>query len=232
MFAIVYYDSGKGGGHLDFFVTFLEGVISFISPCTLPLLPVYLTYLTGGSEKRSGKITRPLGFVLGFTVVFTLLGLFAGALSRLLVQHQTIVNIVSGVIVILFGLSYLDIIHLPFFKGTAKKREVNSFFSALLFGMIYSVTLTPCVGAFLGSAIMLASSSGTAVRGTLLLLTYSLGMGIPFLLSAVLIERLTGAIKWIKQHYKVINKVCGGFLIVIGVLMACGMMSKLVALLS
>lgn len=217
---------------MDYFVTFLEGVISFISPCTLPLLPVYLTYLTGGNDKPSGKITRPLGFVLGFTTVFTLLGLFAGALSRLLVQHQTIVNIVSGVIVILFGLSYLDIIHLPFFKGTLQKREVNSFFSALLFGMIYSVSLTPCVGAFLGSAIMLASASGTAVRGTLLLLTYSLGMGIPFLLSAVLIERLTGTIKWIKQHYKVIDTICGIFLIVIGILMACGLMRRVVALLS
>ena len=217
---------------MDFLVTFLEGIISFISPCTLPLLPIYLTYLTGGSEKQSGKIMRPLGFVLGFTTVFTLLGLFAGALSRYLVQHRTAVNIVSGVIVIIFGLSYLEIIRLPFFKGTQKKREVNSFLSALVFGMIYSVSLTPCVGAFLGSAIMLASSSGTAVRGTLLLLTYSLGMGIPFLLSALLIERLTGAIKWVKQHYKVINLVCGFFLIIIGILMACGVMNRFVALLS
>lgn len=217
---------------MDFLVTFLEGIISFISPCTLPLLPVYLTYLTGGSDQRSKRVTRPLGFVLGFTVVFSLLGLFAGTLSKLLVQHQTVVNLVTGFLVIVFGLSYLDVLHLPIFKGQTKKREVHSFFSALVFGMIYSVSLTPCVGAFLGSALMLASSSGTALKGTLLLLTYSLGMGIPFLLSALLIEQLTGTFNWIKRHYKVINTVCGIFLIVIGVLMACGLMQKLVALLT
>ena len=217
---------------MDYIITFLEGVISFISPCTLPLLPVYITYLTGGSEKKSNKITRPLGFVLGFTGIFCLLGLFAGAVSSLLIKHQTVVNIVSGIIVIIFGLSYLDIIHLKIFKGMEKKTKVNSFFSALLFGIIYSVSLTPCVGAFLGSAIMLAANSGTALKGTLLLLVYSLGMGIPFLLSAILIEKLTSAFDKIKKHYRQINFVCGIFLIVVGLLMSLGLMNKLIAFLS
>ena len=217
---------------MDYIVTFLEGIISFISPCTLPLLPIYITYLTGGSEKKSNKITRPLGFVLGFTGIFCLLGLFAGAVSSLLMKHQTVVNIVSGIIVIIFGLSYLDIIHLKFFKGMKKKPEVNSFFSALLFGIIYSVSLTPCVGAFLGSAIILAANSGTALKGTLLLIVYSLGMGIPFLLSAILREKLTSAFDIIKKHYRQINLVCGIFLIVIGLLMSLGLMNRLIAFLS
>ncbi len=217
---------------MDFFITFLEGVISFISPCTLPLLPVYITYLSAGGNKRSSTIVRPLGFVAGFTVVFSALGLFAGTLGHLLAQYRTAVNVVSGIIVIIFGLSYLEIIPLPFFKGVQKKKDVNSFFSAFVFGMIYSVSLTPCVGAFLGSAIMLASNSGTALRGTMLLFVYSLGMGIPFLISAVLIEKLTDTFDKIKKHYKVINTVCGIFLIIVGVLMAFGLINKLISVFS
>ena len=215
---------------MDYIITFFEGVISFISPCTLPLLPIYISYLTGSSEKQSSRVTRPLGFVLGFTGVFSLLGMFAGSISVLLTKYRTPVNIVSGIIVIIFGLSYLDIIHLKIFKGSGKKKEVNSFFSALLFGIIYSVSLTPCVGAFLGSAIMLAANSGTALRGTLLLLVYSLGMGIPFLISALLIEKLTGTIDKIKKHYKQINLVSGLFLIAVGVLMIFGLMNKLMSI--
>ena len=98
--------------------------------------------------------------------------------------------------------------------------------------MIYSVSLTPCVGAFLGSAIMLASGSGTALRGTMLLLVYSLGMGIPFLVSAVLIEKLTDTFNKIKKHYSVINKVCGIFLIIVGILMAFGLINKLISVFS
>lgn len=217
---------------MDFVITFLEGVISFISPCTLPMLPVYITYLTAGGDKRGKAIIRPLGFVAGFTVVFSALGLFAGTLGQLLTHYRTAVNIVSGIIMIIFGLSYFEIIPLPFFKGVQKKKDVNSFFSAFVFGVVYSVSLTPCVGAFLGSAIMLASNSGTALRGTMLLFVYSLGMGIPFLISAVLIEKLTDTFDKIKKHYKVINTVCGIFLIIVGVLMAFGLINKLIAVFS
>lgn len=220
---------------MDYFVTFLEGIISFISPCTLPMLPVYISYLTGGQNsetKQKNSLLRPLGFVLGFTAVFSLLGMFAGAVSSLLTRHQTVVNIVSGGIVILFGLSYLDVIQLKCFKGMQRQREVHSFLSAFVFGMVYSVSLTPCVGAFLGSAIMLAAGSGTAAKGTLLLLLYSLGLGLPFLLSALMLDKLTATFQKIKQHYKVINLVCGIFLIAVGLLMAFGVLNKLIAILS
>lgn len=207
-------------------------MISFISPCMLPMLPIYISYFAGGADKKHKTFLRALAFVIGFTAVFTALGLFAGTLSSFLVKYQVVVNIVSGLIVILFGLSYLDVIKLPFFKGMSGGREIKSVFSAFLFGVIYSVSLTPCVGAFLGSALMLASSSGGAVNGMLLLLTYSLGLGVPFVISAVLIDKLHSAFAFIKKHYRTINIICGIFLIIIGILMMTGLMKTFLSIFS
>ena len=213
---------------MNYVVTFLEGVISFISPCMLPMLPLYISYFAAGEEKKSKVFARAAAFVGGFTLVFCLLGLFAGKLGALLRRYQVVVDIVCGLIVILFGLSYLEVIRLPFFKGMQSGHKISGILSAFLFGVIYSVSLTPCVGAFLGSALMLASASATAWRGVLLLFCYSLGMGSLFLLSAVLIDRLKGTFRFIKEHYRVINLVCGIFLIVVGVLMACGLMTTVI----
>ena len=216
-----------------YLITFLEGLISFISPCMLPMLPIYISYFAGNTAEKTGQkrhtAVRALAFVLGFTAVFTSLGLFAGVIGGFLRQYQTAVNVVAGLIVILFGLSYLEVIRLPFFKGMSGMRGVTSVFSAFLFGMIYSVSLTPCVGAFLGSALMMASSGGQALTGGLLLLTYSAGLGVPFVISAILIERLTTVFNAIKKHYRVINLVCGIFLIVVGIAMCFGMMNALLA---
>ena len=194
------------------------------------MIPVYISYLTAENKNKSSFITRPLGFVCGFTLVFSVLGTFAGALSQLLYSHQTVVNIISGILVIVFGLSYLGVVRLPFFKGMEKKKDVNSFISALLFGAVFSVSLTPCVGAFLGAALMMASSSGTVLKGTALLFVYSLGLGIPFILSALFIEKLKNTFKAIKKHYKTINLVCGIFLIIVGILMATGLFNKLISI--
>ncbi len=215
---------------MDFLLTFLEGVISFISPCMLPMLPVYISYFAGGADKKHRVLTRAAAFVLGFTLVFSLLGLFAGTLGVFLGRYQTAVNIVSGALVILFGLSYLEVIRLPFFKGMQRGKNATTILSAFLFGVVYSVSLTPCVGAFLGTALTQAAISGTALRGTLLLVTYSLGLGIPFLLSAVLIEKLGGAFGFIKRHYRIINLICGIFLILVGIFMMLGKMQALLAL--
>ena len=211
---------------MHYLVTFLEGVISFISPCMLPMLPLYISYFAAGEEKKSKIFARAAAFVGGFTLIFCLLGLFAGTLGALLRRYQVVVDIVSGVIVILFGLYYLELFKLTFFKGMKSGHKISGVLSAFLFGVIYSVSLTPCIGAFLGSALMLASASGTALRGTLLLMTYALGLGVPFLVSAMLLEKLRGAFGWIKAHYTVINRVCGLFLIVVGVLMATGVLSS------
>lgn len=215
---------------MNYLITFLEGFISFISPCMLPMLPIYVSYLVGGDEKKKNSLPRSVCFVCGFTVVFCLLGVFAGTLGVLLSRYQTAVNIVCGIVVIILGLSYLGVIPLKFLKGIRGQHNINGLLSAFGFGMVYSVSLTPCVGAFLGSALMLASSSGGALRGLLLLLVYSLGLGIPFIISAVLIEQMKNAFKFIKKHYKLINTVSGFFLIAVGVLMAFGLLGRLMTL--
>lgn len=215
---------------MQYVITFLEGIISFISPCMLPMLPIYVSYFAGGDKKRN-PLYNAIAFVLGFTVVFLLFGLFAGTIGAFFTKYQTAVNIVSGIIVILFGLNYLNIIHIPFFHSRHHQSEIKGVFSAFLFGLIFSISHTPCIGAFLGSAIMMASGSGTAVRGLLLLLTYSLGMGIPFLISAVLIDKLKTLFNAIKSHYRVINIICGIFLILVGIAMMFGWLHSLLHLL-
>lgn len=217
---------------MQYLITFLEGVISFVSPCMLPMLPVYLSYFAEQADGKRRMLLRAVCFVLGFTVVFSLLGVFAGTLGGLLVRYRAAVNVVCGAIVVLFGLAYLEVLPLPFFRGMREGRETTSAASAFVFGVIYSVSLTPCVGAFLGSALMMASTAGTAGSGMLLLLVYSLGLGIPFLLSAVLIGRLTTAFGFIKRHYRVINTVCGAFLILVGIAMARGLMNRLLSIFS
>ena len=220
---------------MQYMIAFLEGIITFISPCLLPMLPIYISYFAGGGERSTGKTLKgALGFVLGFTLIFVAMGALAGTVGRFLRQYQTAVNLVSGLIVIFFGLSFLGVFRLTFFKGIRRTVKTDSmdFFSALLFGMVFSVGWTPCVGAFLGSALMLASQQGHAVEGMLMLLAYSVGLGIPFILSAVLIDYLKTAFKWIKQHYKAINTVSGILLILIGVLMATGTLGHLLGLLS
>lgn len=216
---------------MQYFITFTEGIISFLSPCMLPMLPVYLTYFAGGQNKKQKTFLRALAFTAGFTLTFCLMGLFAGTVGAFLRRYRTAVQIVSGTIVVLFGLSYLEVFRLPFFKGIKEHKQITGVFTAFVFGLIYSVSLTPCVGAFLGSALMLASVSASAWRGVLLLLVYSLGMAIPFLLSALLLEKLTAAFTFIKKHYKTVNAVCGGFLILVGVLMACGVLNRFLTLL-
>ena len=210
---------------MQYLITFLEGVVSFLSPCMLPLLPAYVGYFAAGADRRRHTLARSLMVVAGFTLIFCLLGVTAGSLGSVLAGHRRVVEIVCGVCVILFGLAYLDVIPLPFFRGVQRMGE-EGLWGAFVFGMIYALGLTPCVGAFLGSALMLASASGTALRGTLLLMTYALGLGVPFLVSAMLLEKLRGAFGWIKAHYTVINRVCGLFLIVVGVLMATGVLSS------
>ena len=222
---------------MQYLITFLEGIISFISPCMLPLLPLYITYFAGGTEKKDTEkkyriFYRALSFVAGFTLIFSLMGLFAGTIGSLLRSHSLIVNVVTGGVVILFGLSYLGIIPLNFLKGSKGGRYAGSVVSAFVFGIIYSLSLTPCIGAFLGSALMLASSSGTAAAGVLLLITYSLGLGIPFLVSALLTESLSGFFGTVKKHYRIINLISGLFLIALGVLMMTGLLSRIIGIMS
>ena len=220
---------------MQYLIAFLEGIITFISPCLLPMLPIYISYFAGGGQRSTGKTLRgALGFVAGFTVLFIAMGALAGTVGSFLRQYQTAVNIISGLIVVFFGLNFLGVFKLNLFRGSkhAVKNADMGFASAFAFGVIFSVGWTPCVGAFLGSALMLASQQGHVVEGMVMLLAYSLGLGIPFILSAVLIDYLKGAFRWIKQHYAVINAVSGAALILVGILMMTGTLGRLLTLLS
>jgi len=219
---------------MQYLISFLEGIITFISPCLLPMLPIYISYFAGGGERSMRKtLVNASGFVLGFTVLFVAMGALAGTLGSFLTRYQTWVNLIGGAIVILFGLNYMGVLKLNLFGGVNRSMQTGEmgFFSALVFGIVFSVGWTPCVGAFLGSALMLASQQGHVLEGMAMLLCYSLGLGIPFLFSAVLIDKLKGAFNWIKAHYSVINRICGGALVLVGILMATGTLGRLLAVL-
>ena len=136
---------------MQYFISFLEGIITFISPCLLPMLPIYISYFAGGEEKDTKRVVKnALGFILGFTAVFVALGALAGSFGKLLKEYKLIVDIVTGLVVIFFGLNFLGVFKLNIFKGTRMSRTENmGFFSAALFGIVFSVGWTPCVGVFL-----------------------------------------------------------------------------------
>ena len=220
---------------MQYFISFLEGIITFISPCLLPMLPIYLSYFAGGKERTLKRtLLCATGFVLGFTMVFVAMGALAGTVGSFLIRYQKAVNLVSGLIVIFFGLNFLGIVRVNLFRGNQRQIDTSDlgFFSSILFGVVFSVGWTPCVGAFLGSALMLASQQGQALTGILMLLCYSLGLGIPFVISAVLVDRLKGAFDFIKRNYRIINLICGSLLILVGVLMMSGLLGRFLTLLS
>lgn len=220
---------------MQYLVSFLEGILTFISPCLLPMLPIYISYFAGGGERSVGKTLKgALGFVLGFTAVFVAMGALAGTIGGFLSKYQTLVNILCGAVVVIFGLNYLGLLKFNLFRGRGHDLDTDQmgFFSAFLFGIIFSVGWTPCVGVFLGSALMLASQQGSMVQGIVMLLCYSAGLGLPFILSAILIDQLKGAFNWVKAHYDIINKICGVALIVVGIAMATGTLGRILNLLS
>lgn len=221
---------------MDYLITFLEGIIAFVSPCMLPLLPVYVSYFTGGTANRKRTFINALGFVLGFTSVFVLLGAFAGFFGGLLVRYSKWVNIVTGGIIVLLGLNYLGIISIAILD---KNRSVNNksprepgFLSSVLFGIVFSVGWSPCVGTFLGSALMLAASAQESFKGILMLLSFSMGLGLPFMISALIMDKLKGAFDFIKRNYKTVNLVSGILLVLLGIAMMTGYLGKVLALLS
>ena len=219
---------------MQYLISFLEGVITFISPCLLPMLPVYISYFVGGGERSIRKtLSGASGFVLGFTLVFVAMGALAGTLGSFLTKYQTVVNIVSGLVVIFFGLNFMGILKVNLFRGgMGRVKQSGGFFSSVVFGVIFSLGWTPCVGAFLGSALMMASQQGTVAAGVVMLLVYSIGLGLPFVLSALLIDRLKAAFDFIKKHYGVINKICGGLLVAVGILMMTGLLGRYLSFVS
>lgn len=222
---------------MQYLISFLEGIVTFISPCLLPMLPIYISYFAGETTDRPRHKALPnaMAFVAGFTVIFILLGAFAGTLGGLLTSHKTIVNIVTGLIVIIFGLNFTGVFSINFLNRTKRSQmevKKHSLASSFLFGIVFSIGWTPCVGAFLGSALMMASQQGSVGKGILMLFLYSMGLGIPFMISAVLIERLMRAFGWIKSHYSIITKLSGILLIIVGIMMMFGMMDRFLSILT
>lgn len=220
---------------MTYLLLFLEGIITFISPCLLPMLPIYLTYFANGENNRKKTFRNALGFVAGFTLVFVLLGAFAGTLGKVLFTHSTLVNLITGGIVIILGLNFTGLISIGFLNKSKKmstKVQTTGMVQSMVFGVVFSIGWTPCVGAFLGTALIQASHSGSLGKGIILLIIYSMGLGIPFVLSALLIDRLKGTFQWIKNHYRVINMISGIILIGVGLLIMSGGLGYLLRLLS
>lgn len=220
---------------MQYILLFLEGIITFISPCLLPMLPIYISYFAAGETGKRRTLTNSVGFVSGFTVVFVAMGAFMGTVGRLLRDYTTVLNIVTGLIVIVFGLNFSGVLKIGFLNCISNKdtRVGNlGFFSSMLFGIVFSIGWTPCVGAFLGSALLMASLGGSFMQGITMLLAFSSGLGIMFVAGALLIDRLKGTFDFIKRNYKVINFISGGLLIVVGILMATGYMGYFLSLLT
>ncbi len=232
---------------MDYLLTFIEGVLTFVSPCLLPLMPVYVAYFAGDSPveeagdaqadrspRRASAGLRVGGFILGFTLLFVALGALAGSIGSALQQHSTLLNAVCGIIIIVLGLGYLGLFRIPTLQRFMHPRtgRGRGFWPSVLFGIVFAVGWTPCTGAFLGSALALAAVGSSMVHGIVLLVCYSLGLGLPLFITALLIDRLEGAFAWVKRHYAVIDKVCGVLLIVMGVCVAFGWMNTWLGMLS
>lgn len=220
---------------MDYILALIEGIVTFVSPCLLPMLPIYVSYFAGGQDSKRRTMLGALGFVLGFTLVFVSLGAFAGSVGHLLREYALAINLVTGAVVVLFGLNYLGLLRLPLLNkvsGIGSTPKNPGFFSSILFGMIFSISWTPCVGTFLGSALMLAANSRNAAKGILMLLLYSLGLGIPFIISAWLLDRLKGTCDFLRRHHGTINTVSGLLLVLVGLAMMTGMLNRLLAYLS
>ena len=224
------------------FFSLFMGLISFASPCILPLIPSYVSYITGisydelvsrESRRRNMNITlfHSLAFVLGFTIVFVLLGATASLAGSVLSQHLDIIRIVGGVLVIIMGIFVMDVVNIPFLQQEAKlrlKTRPAGYIGTLVVGMIFGAGWTPCTGPFLGSVLALAMSTDTLGRGMALLTFYSLGLGIPFIVSALAISAFLSSFNKLKKHFHAIKIASGAILVIMGVLLVMDKMTILI----
>jgi cytochrome c-type biogenesis protein len=233
---------------LPYILTFTEGILTFISPCILPMLPVYFMYLAGtfdhentqntgtgtfeaapaerpGIRRSSMLIINSLGFTFGFTLVFVILGALAATLGGFFSSNRDLLQKISGAVMILFGLNFTGILRIGFLNSE-KRFGINTdnlkFTGSVLFGAVFGFGWSPCLGTFLGSALALAGNSETVIQGVFLLLVYSLGLAIPFVVSAAIFESVKGLFTWLKKNSRVINIISGILLIAAGILVFTG----------
>ena len=205
---------------MEYLFTFIEGLASFISPCILPMLPIYISYFIGeNNDKPSKSVINAIGFTSGFTIVFIILSILASQFGSLISSNMKFFKIVFGVVIIILGLNYMDILKIKFLNNIsqikANTKNLN-FFKSLVFGILFSLGWTPCIGTFLSSALLLVASKQSMLKGIILMLLYSIGLGIPFIISAVLLEKLQELFSFIKKHYGIIKKISGIILILMG----------------
>lgn len=205
---------------------FVEGLLAFLSPCILPMIPIYLLYLGGSDRTKLGSRQRlllnTLGFIAGFTLIFVALGATASALGSLVSENRVLLQRIGGVVVIAFGLNYLGVLRIGFLNRSrvmGVETKNLKFWSSLLFGAAFSLGWTPCLGAFLGTALILASNLDTLYQGMGLLLTFSLGLGVPFLLTSLLWNKLQDTFGAIKRNLPRIQIISGILLVIVGLLM-------------
>lgn len=217
---------------LNYGLCFLEGVLTFVSPCMLPMIPVYLFYLAGVTgqdnkdtprlvQRRSLLVRNAASFVAGFTVIFVFMGAVATTLGSFLNMHMEVIRIIGGLLMILFGFSLAGIFKLRFLhkeKRLAFRLNGLTFVRSVLFGAVFAFGWTPCVGYLLSSSLLLASHSESVYQGMLLLLLYSLGLGLPFLFSALIYHELKETFRILQRYNQLIGMLSGLILITVGIL--------------
>lgn len=214
-------------------VALMAGVISFLSPCVLPIVPPYLAYMSGvtlndlstSGGERARAIVPALFFVLGLSTVFLFLGFAASAIGTAFLQYQSTFNTIAGILVMGFGAHFIGIYRIGFLDREARMDAGDrggSAFGAYVLGLAFAFGWTPCIGPQLGAILSLAASEGSVPRGTFLLAIYAIGLGVPFLLVAAFLPRLTGVMGWMKRHMEQIERCMGLLLWTIGLLMLTG----------
>ena len=213
-------------------LAFLAGVISFLSPCVLPIVPPYLAYMSGISLSEATDNNKEVSiflpavfFVLGLSTVFLILGFTASALGTVFLSYQDTLITISGILVMGFGLHFLGILRIGFLEREARfeaSSQNGSAFGAYILGLAFAFGWTPCIGPQLASILTLAASEGSVARGTTLLGVYALGLGVPFLLVALFLSRLSATLTWLKRHMQIIERLMGLLLWTIGLMMLTG----------
>ena len=205
---------------MEYIFVFLEGIASFISPCVLPLVPIYISYFAGQDPKKNKAITNSIAFVIGYSIVFAILAVLANRFGMVLVGLTKTIKIVLGSVIIVLGLNYMDVLKINIF-GNSKRFQMNmknlNFIKSLMFGTLFSVSITPCVGTFLTSALVLIATKTELLKGIILIFLYCLGLGIPFIVSAIFIDRLKRVFDFIKKNYRIIKIISGLILIIMGI---------------